>query len=96
MRMTKRKRDIFIVIESINNWFKANEHYTNPTEDHEGVPSYPEPISDPVGSVTVNDWAAECLEPSNDTEPWDEVNHVASNCPSDNTGRVEGSIRGGR
>lgn len=34
--MTKGKRDIFTVIESINNWFEAGEHYTNPPVDHEG------------------------------------------------------------
>ena len=32
--MTRRKRDIFTVIESINNWFEASEHCTNPSLDH--------------------------------------------------------------
>ena len=32
--MTKRKRDIFTVIESINNWFESSEHCTNPSFDH--------------------------------------------------------------
>ena len=30
--MTKRKRDIFTVIESINTWFKASEPATNAPE----------------------------------------------------------------
>ena len=34
--MTKRKRDIFTVIESINNWFEANEHCTDFPPDNEG------------------------------------------------------------
>ena len=32
--MTKRKRDIFTVIKSINNWFESSEHCTNPSFDH--------------------------------------------------------------
>ena len=34
--MTKRKRDIFTVIESINIWFEANEHCTDFPPNNEG------------------------------------------------------------
>ena len=33
--MNKRKRDIFTVIESVNNWFEVGEHSADPTPDHE-------------------------------------------------------------
>ena len=93
--MTKRKRDIFTVIESINNWFEASEHYTRPAEDHEGASSRLGPISDPTTIVTTNDWAAKCLDSGNDAEPWAEVSHVASNCPSDNNEvRVQSEVVG--
>ena len=37
--MTKRKRDICTVTESINHWFEAGEQYTNPPSDYEGSTS---------------------------------------------------------
>ena len=69
VRMTKRKRDIFTVIESINNWFEASEPCTNSTADHEGVSSGPEHISDLGTSIMVNGWAAERPEPVSAAEP---------------------------
>lgn len=36
-RMTKCKRDIFTVIESVENWFKASRSSTAPTKVPEGV-----------------------------------------------------------
>ena len=69
MRMTKRKRDIFTVIESINNWFEASEHSSIPTEDHQVAPIYPGPINAPSTKVTTNGWTAEGLDSGNDAEP---------------------------
>ncbi len=37
MRGTKRKRDIFTVVESVDNWFVASEGVDSPTESNEGV-----------------------------------------------------------
>ena len=75
--MTKRKRDIFTVIKSINNWFEASEHNATASEDHEGEISCLGTIGTPAASVTINGWTVEGVESGNDTEP--------STCTSDNT-----------
>ena len=78
--MTKRKRDVFTIIISINNWFEASEHYTNSTADHEGVSSGSDRITDPRTNITVNCQAAECPKPVSNTEHGDEVGHESSSC----------------
>ena len=83
--MTKRKRDIFTVIESINNRFEASEHYASPIEDHKGSPSCLGPLNTQATKVTTNGWTAEGLDSGNDAEPWTKDIHVASNYTSDNT-----------
>ena len=60
--MTKRKRDLFTVIESINNLFEASNLTTNVTEGSEGETSGPRVVgtsSDPIVSPIV---AAELIE----------------------------------
>ena len=76
--MTKRKRDIFTVIESINNWFDASDQYTKSTTDHEGVPIGTEHKGDALTGLTVNGWAAECSKLGNNEGVGSEVNHVSS------------------
>lgn len=44
--MTKRKRDICTVIESINHWFEAGEQHINPPSDYEGSTSGLEQTTD--------------------------------------------------
>ena len=44
--MTKRKRDICTVIESINHWFEVGEQHTNPPSDYEGSTSGLEQTTD--------------------------------------------------
>ena len=44
--MPKRKRDIFTVIESINDWFEASEQDTHSYSEYEGVSSGHEPTGD--------------------------------------------------
>ena len=75
--MTKRKRDIFTVIKSINNWFEASEHNATASEDHEGEVCCHGTIGTSAASVTTNGWTAEGVESGNDTEP--------PTCTSDST-----------
>lgn len=77
--MPKRKGDVFTVIESINNWFEASEHYTHSHSEHEGVPSGPEPNSNALTKLTVNGWVAECQELGNDEGSATTLSHVAPN-----------------
>lgn len=76
--MTKRKRDVFTVIESINNWFEASENRTTSTADPEGDSSGSEHINNPGANTTVNDWAAASPETVSDAGPWEEAGHMAS------------------
>lgn len=77
--MPKRKGDVFTVIESINNWFEANEQYTHSHSEHEGVPGGSEPNSNALTELIVNGWAAKCPEPSNDERFATTISHVAPN-----------------
>ena len=75
--MTKRRRDIFTVIESINNWFEASEHNKILTEDHPGTSSSPESTNAPVTNVPTNGCVAKVLGSVGDAEPWATDNHVS-------------------
>ena len=54
--MTKRNRDIFIVIELINNWFEVREPTTNTTEGSEGDTGNLGTIGTSSDSITTNGW----------------------------------------
>ena len=75
--MTKRKRDVFTVIESINNWFEASENSTTPTTDLEEKPRCFEHIRSSRSEVTVTNWAAASTEAVGGSVPWEEAGHVA-------------------
>ena len=77
--MTKRKRDIFTVIESINNWFEASEPTTNVIEGSEGEASSPRVIgtsSDPTTNQIV---AAELAGSISNEGLWTEAVQVVPN-----------------
>ena len=77
--MTKRKRDSFTVIESINNWFEASEPTTNVTEGSEGEASSPKVVgtsSDPIANHIV---AAELAGSISNEGPWTEAVQVVPN-----------------
>lgn len=57
--MTKWKRDIFTVIDSINNWFEASAHNTSPLEDPEGDANHLENSSTSADQVTAKGLVAE-------------------------------------
>ena len=76
--MTKRKRDIFTVIESINNWFEAGEPTTHTTEDHEGDNGNRGAIGASSDLATTNGWLEERAFPSNDPKPRPEAFQLAS------------------
>ena len=77
--MTKRKRDIFTVIESINNWFEASDPTTNTTEDPKGDTGNLGTIGTSSDSITTNGWVVEGAGPDNDAEPWAEAVQLGSN-----------------
>ena len=72
--MTKRKRDIFTVIESINNWFEAGEHCTITSEASEASANHLVTGTTSHDPLTANRLAAEV------SEPWTEAVHVDPNC----------------
>ena len=82
--MTKRKRDIFTVIESINNWFEASEHNTSTSEDPEGNVNHLVANSASSDRLTVNGLSAETSRPADTLVPCAEALHVSShpNCTS--------------
>ena len=76
--MTKHKRDIFTVIESINNWFEASEPTTN-TKGSEVAIGNLGTIDTSSDSIMTNGWVVEGVGPDNDAEPWTEAVQLASN-----------------
>ena len=76
--MTKRKRDIFTVIESINNWFEASAHNTSPLEDSKGDANHLVTSSASSDQVTANGLAVEISRSANTSEPWAEAFYVSS------------------
>ena len=77
--MTKRKRDIFTVIESINNWFEVGEQHASTSEASEAIANHlvtGTPSSDPV---TANRLVADV------SEPWTDAVHMDPNCSHINT-----------
>ena len=84
--MTKRKRDIFTVIESINNWFEASEPTTNTFEGPEGDTGCLGTIGTSSDHLTTNGWDAEGAGSDNDSEPWTEAAQVAPNHTHEGTG----------
>ena len=73
--MTKRKRDVFTVIEAINNWFEASENPITPTTDLEGSPSCFDSGCNTESEAPV----ANCTVPApgsvGDPVPWKELGH---------------------
>ena len=86
--MPKRKRDTFIVIESINNWFEASAQYTTSDREHEGIPSGSEPNGEAIAESKIDGWSAEDLGSNGEGGSVSSVSLVASNCP-DSGGQVE-------
>ena len=86
--MPKRKRDVFTVIESINNWFEASAQYTTSDREQEGIPSRSEPKGEAIAESNVCGWSAEELGSNGDGGSVSSVSLVASNCP-DRGGQVE-------
>ena len=78
--MTKRKRDIFTVIESINNWFEASEHYTNLPSDHEDSSSNSNRTTGPGTRIEIDCQAAESGTPTIHTEHSHEAGYKSPNC----------------
>ena len=85
--MPKRKRDIFTVIESINNWFEASAQYTTSDREHEGIPSGFEPNGEAIAESKVDGWSAEDLGANGEGGSVSTVSLVASSCP-DSSGQV--------
>ena len=77
--MTKRKRDIFTIIESINNWLEASEPTTNTIEGSEGDTGNLGTIHTSSDSITTNGWVVEGVGPDNNAKPWTEAVQLASN-----------------
>lgn len=75
--MPKRKRDIFTVIESINNWFEASNQDSHSYSAHEGVSSGHETTGDTLNQLTVNGWVAEGQEPGTNDGSATTLSHVA-------------------
>ena len=67
--MTKRKRDIFTIIESINNWLEASEPTTNTIEGSEGDTGNLGTIRTSSDSITTNGWVVEGVGPDNNAKP---------------------------
>ena len=86
MKMTKRKRDVFTVIESINNWFEASKHYTNPTPDLEGFSGNSDCTTNPGTSTKIDCQTAKSCTPVSDTEHGDEAGHEPPNFPPNHAG----------
>ena len=84
--MTKRKRDIFTVIESINNWFEANKHDTNTSEDPEGNANHLVASSASSDPVTVNGLNAKISRSADTLELCAEALHVSSHPSCTSTG----------
>lgn len=78
--MTKRKRNVFTVIESIDNWFEAGKCSTDPTADHEGVFGVPNCVTNLGTSITVNRQVVEDPNLVSDPEQWVEVGHESPSC----------------
>ena len=76
--MTKRKRNIFTVIESINNKFEASAHNTSPLEDSEGDANHLVTSSTSSAQLTTNGLAAEISRSADTSEPWAETFYVSS------------------
>ena len=74
--MTKRKRDIFTVIESINNWFEASDPTTNVTEGSEGETSGPRAVGTSSDSIVNHIVAAELTESIPNNGIWAEAAQV--------------------
>ena len=85
--MTKRKRDIFTVIESINNSFEASEHNTNTSEDPEGNVNHLVVNSVSSDPVTVNGLNAEISRSADTLVPCAEALHVSSHPSCTSIGR---------
>ena len=75
--MTKRKRDVFTIIESINNWFECSDQPTVAATDSEGSHSRSEQRSSPESRATATDWAAATAEAVEGPLPGEEASHVA-------------------
>ena len=77
--MTKRKRDIFTVIESINNWFEAIEPNTNTSEGPEGEAVGLGAIGTSSDHITTHSGVAEVAGSDYTEGPWIETVQVAPN-----------------
>ena len=82
--MTKRKRDIFTIIESINKWFEASESNTNTLEDPEDKTNLLIANNGSSDSLTVNGLSVESSRPAEILIPGAEASHVSPhpNCTS--------------
>ena len=76
--MTKRKRDIFTVIESINNWFEASELNTTTSDGPEGHTNHPITTQGSSNSLTVGDLGAGTSRPADHLGPSAKASHVAN------------------
>ena len=88
--MPKRKRDIFTVIESINNWFEASNPDSHSSSAHEGVSSGHETTGDTLTQLTVNGWVAEGQKHGTNDKSATTLSHVAPSCShsSEGVGRL--------
>ena len=84
--MTKRKRDIFTVIDSINNWFEASAHNTSPLQDSEGDADHLVNSSTSADQVPANGLVAEIPRSTNTSEPWAEAFYVPSHSSDSSIG----------
>ena len=75
--MTKRKRDVLTVIESINDWFEASDTSTTPTTDLEGSFSGSELGGISAFKATTTEWEAANSETVGDSVPWEGVSQVS-------------------
>ena len=75
--MTKQKRNIFTVIESINNWFEASEPTTNTTEGSEGEASSLRVIGTSSDPIKNHSGVVELAGSTSNEGPWTEVAQVA-------------------
>ena len=78
--MTKRKREIFTVIESKNNWFEASDSITHTAESAEGSTGWLLASDTSSDSITTNDWGVEESGSDHHTEPRAEASQLASDC----------------
>ena len=79
-RMTKRKREIFTVIESINNWFEASDSITHTAEGSEGGAGWFLTSDTSSDSITTNGCGVEEAGSDHHTEPGTEAAQLASDC----------------